>query len=97
VHTTGDTLAPVFHESAYAATVQELGGAELLMQQFTGGFGTASGIAANGHCTFTPAQDVAGIDAMMQWLDTGQRPDAEAFFPATLGFLPGFVPPPWPW
>jgi hypothetical protein len=46
---------------------------------------------------FTPSQGVAGIDAMMQWLDTGQRPDADAFFPVTLGFLPGFVPPPWPW
>jgi len=97
VHTTGDALAPVFHESAYAATVEEHGGAELLMQHFTGGFLTASGSTANGHCTFTPSQDVAGIDAMMQWLDTGQRPDAEEFFPATLGFLPGFVPPPWPW
>lgn len=97
VHTTGDTLAPVSHESAYAATVEERGGVELLMQQFTGGFSTTSGITANGHCTFTPAQDIAGIDAMMQWLDTGQRPDAEEFFPATLGFLPGFVPPAWPW
>lgn len=97
VHTTGDTLAPAFHESAYAATVEAAGGSELLMQQFTRGYMTAAGVRANGHCTFTSAQDVAGIDAMVHWLDTGQRPDAETFFPAAIGFLSGFVPPPWPW
>jgi hypothetical protein len=67
------------------------------MQQFTGGFKTSSGITVNGHCSFTSAQDIAGISAMMQWLDAGQRPDAGAYFPAALGFLPGFVAPPWPW
>jgi hypothetical protein len=97
VHTTGDVLAPVFHENAYAATVETQGRSEWLLQQFTGGFTTPAGTTANGHCTFTSAQDIAGIDAMMQWLDTGQRPDAGTFFPAALGFLPGFVAPPWPW
>jgi fermentation-respiration switch protein FrsA (DUF1100 family) len=97
VHTTGDAVAPVFHENAYAATVEKQGRSEWLLQQFTGGFRTPAGVTANGHCAFTSAQDVAGIDAMMQWLDTGQRPDAETFFPAALGFLPGFVAPPWPW
>jgi pimeloyl-ACP methyl ester carboxylesterase len=95
IHTTGDTLAPAFHESAYAANVEEQGGSEMLMQQFTGGFKDAAGNTLNGHCTFTSAQDLAGLDAMTHWLETGQRP--EAFFPATLGFLPGFVPAPWPW
>ncbi len=95
VHTTGDGLAPVFHESAYRAIVAQRGNSDLLMQQFTAGSRTAGGTVVNGHCTFTSAQNQAGIDAMVSWLDTGIRP--ETFFPATLGFLPGFVPPPWPW
>ena len=94
VHTTGDAIAPPNHESAYVAAVEQLGNGDLLMQQFTAGY-TLSGNAVNGHCTFTSAQNVAGIDAMASWLDTGDRP--EALFPAALGFLPGFVPPPWPW
>jgi pimeloyl-ACP methyl ester carboxylesterase len=97
VHTTGDGLAPAFHESAYFATVEQQGSGDLLMQQFTGGFRTATGSTANGHCTFTSAQDLTGIDAMMHWLDTGQRPEAATYFPAELGFVPGFVPPAWPW
>ncbi len=95
VHTTGDALAPPNHESAYCATVGQVGNGDLLMQQFTAGYRTPSGTSVNGHCTFTSAQNVAGIDAMVSWLDTGNRP--ETFVPATLGFLPGFVPPPWPW
>lgn len=95
VHTTGDALAPVNHESAYCATVAQLGNSALLMQQFTAGYRTPSGTAVNGHCTFTSAQNLAGIEAMVSWLDTGNRP--ETFFPGSLGFLPGFVAPPWPW
>jgi len=72
-----------------------MGNGDLLIQQFTAGYRTASGTAVNGHCTFTSAQNIAGIDAMVSWLDTGNRP--EELFPATLGFLPGYVPPPWPW
>ena len=60
----------------------------ILMQQFT------NGVA---HCSFTSAQDIAGIDAMMYWLDTGTRPDPSVFFPPALGFDPNFVPQPWPW
>ena len=43
----------------------------------------------------TRPQDIAAIDAMMYWLDDGNRPDA-SFFTAP-GFLPDFVPEPWPW
>jgi pimeloyl-ACP methyl ester carboxylesterase len=95
VHTTGDALAPFNHESAYFASVGHMGNGDLLMQQFTAGYRTPGGAVVNGHCTFTSAQNVAGIDAMVSWLDTGDRP--EAFFPASLGFVPGLVPPPWPW
>jgi pimeloyl-ACP methyl ester carboxylesterase len=94
VHTTGDALAPVNHESAYRQTVEQRGNANWLMQQFTAGYRTPSNTAVNGHCTFTSAQNQAGIDAMVSWLDTATRPDP--FFPASLGFLQGYVPPTWP-
>ncbi len=97
MHTTGDGLAPPSHESAYRATVALSGNGDLLMQQFSAGSWTAGGAPVNGHCTFTSAQNVAGIEAMASWLDTGTRPDPAVFFPAALGFLPGFVAPPWPW
>jgi hypothetical protein len=64
------------------------GNGELLMQQFVPG---------GGHCTLTPEQVIAGIDAMMYWLEIGTRPDPSFFFPTALGFDPNFVPPPWPW
>jgi pimeloyl-ACP methyl ester carboxylesterase len=90
LHTTGDALATPNNESAYRATVEQQGNGDLLMQQFTSGNGVL-----NTHCTFSPAQEIAGIDAMMYWLETGNRPGA-SFFTAP-GFVPGFVPEPWPW
>lgn len=88
LHTEGDWLATPNHEGAYRTTVKQHGNDDMLMQQFVSG---------GGHCTFTPAQAIAGIDAMMYWLDTGTRPDPSVFFPVALGFDPNFVPPLWPW
>ncbi len=88
LHTTGDALAVPNNECAYRVTVEQQGNSDLLMQQFVPG---------GSHCTFTSAQVIAGIDAMMHWLDTGNRPDPVVFFPPALGFVPGYVPPPWPW
>jgi len=92
LHTTGDAAAIPNNESAYRIAVEQQGNGELLMQQFSIGNGVA-----NTHCTFTSAQYLAGIDAMMYWLDTGNRPDPSSFFTPELGFDPSFVPPPWPW
>lgn len=91
MHTTGDSLATPNHEVAYFQTVKDQGNADFLVQQFT--TGNAQG---NAHCTFTAAQDAAALDAMMYWLDTGNRPDA-SFFPTALGFVPDYVPDPWAW
>lgn len=91
VHTTGDPLAIPNNESAYLDVVTQEGNCGLLEQQFTAGNGIA-----NAHCTFTSAQEIAAIDAMMNWLDTGDRPDP-SFFPTAKGFLSGYVPGPWPW
>lgn len=88
VHTEGDWLATPNHEGAYRATVEQHDNGDLLMQQFVPG---------GAHCTFTPEQVIAGIDAMMYWLDTGTRPDPSVFFPKSLGFDPDYVPGPWPW
>jgi len=92
LHTTGDAAVIPNNESAYRTAVEQQGNGELLMQQFSIGNGVA-----NTHCTFTSAQYLAGIDAMMYWLDNGTRPDPSVFFPQALGFDPSFVPQPWPW
>ena len=88
LHTEGDWLATPNHEGAYRATVEQQGNGELLVQQFVPG---------GAHCTFTSAQELAGIDAMMYWLDTGTRPDPSVFFTPALGFDPSYIPPQWPW
>ncbi len=85
LQTTGDSLVIPNHEAAYLASVEQQGNGDLLLQKFT------NGIA---HCTFTPAQEIAAINAMMSWLDTGNRPGT-SFFTAP-GFV-DFVPDAWPW
>jgi len=88
LHTEGDSLATPTHEGAYRKTVTDRGAGDLLMQAFVPG---------GAHCTFTPAQEIAAVNAMMSWLETGARPDPSVAFPAALGFAPGVVPSPWPW
>ena len=86
LHTQTDTLVPVSHESAYAATVAAAGRSDLLAQTFTSG---------NGHCNFTGPQLVTALGALDSWVATGSKPTAAAF-PAVLGFLPAFIAPAWP-
>ncbi len=96
LHTTGDAAVIPNNESAYRTAVEKQGHDDLLMQQFTTGV-TISGMNVNTHCTFSPPQYFAGIDAMMYWLETGNRPDPSAFFRVALGFDPSYLPDPWPW
>ena len=86
LHTQTDALVPPSHESAYAATVGAAGQSDLLAQTFTSG---------NGHCNFTGPQLLTALGALNSWVATGTKPGAAAF-PAALGFIPGFVAPPWP-
>lgn len=86
LHTQTDSLVPVQHESAYAATVAAAGRSDQLAQTFTNG---------NGHCAFTGPQLVTALTALDNWVATGAKPTV-ASFPAALGFLPGFTPPAWP-
>jgi dienelactone hydrolase len=85
LHTQVDTLVPPAHESAYAATVAAARRSGDLYQTFTSG---------HGHCNFTGPQLLTAVSVLNQWVATGTRPTA-ASFPAALGFLPGYAPPPW--
>lgn len=86
LHTIVDEIVPVSNESAYAATNAAAGKQDLLFQTYTNGVG---------HCNFTGPQIFLSIFAMDSWVQTGVRPTA-ASFPPALGFVPGFVPPPFP-
>lgn len=62
LHTVGDGLVPDQHERAYAKTVAEAGRSWLLRQAF---------VDRAGHCSFTPAELVAGFNVVVDRLDNG--------------------------
>jgi dienelactone hydrolase len=70
LHTDGDGLVNVQQESAYRHAVDEAGRGELLRQVY---------VHRAGHCTFTPAETVAALGALLERLDArhwhGLRPD----------------------
>lgn len=84
MHTVIDPLVTVSNEFEYAETVNNAGRADLLFQTYTNG---------NGHCAFSGPQLLTAVDAINKWVKDGTIPTA-ASFPAALGFVPGFVPPP---
>jgi pimeloyl-ACP methyl ester carboxylesterase len=86
IHASKDGLAPAYLEPVLLETVKSANKENLLLQVFTDDAG---------HCTFTPVQLLSTIKAMDSWLNTGMKPGPD-FFPATAGFIPGFVPGPWP-
>ncbi len=86
IHASKDGLAPAYLEPVLLETVKSANKENLLLQVFTNDAG---------HCTFTPVQLLSTIKAMDFWLNTGMKPGPD-FFPATAGFIPGFVPDPWP-
>jgi len=86
IHTTVDGLVREANEGVYLETVSAAGKEEFLVQVFTDSVG---------HCTFLPEQLFQTVLAMEYWLDSGIKP-GPGYFPAGLGFVPGFVPPPWP-
>ncbi|MFJ8631940.1 alpha/beta hydrolase family protein [Streptomyces sp. NPDC093568] len=63
VHTTGDALIPVQAESALKRAVTAGGSASLLRQAYTDNAG---------HCTFSPAEQLAALDTLEDRLDTGR-------------------------
>ncbi|MGB7067889.1 MAG: hypothetical protein WBD22_00150 [Pyrinomonadaceae bacterium] len=92
MHTIIDEIVPVSNELAYAATNAAAGRQDLLFQTYTNGVASING---QYHCQFTGPQIFSAIFAMDSWVQTGVHP-TDASFPAFLGFVPGYVPPPFP-
>jgi len=86
IHEKDDGFIGAYHETVLLETVTAARKEHMLVQAFTDG---------NWHCGFTGSQLLSAIDAMDYWLDTGTRPSPE-FFPAALGFVPGYAPNAWP-
>ncbi len=63
LHTDGDGLVPVEDEQAYLATATEAGNKALVRDVF---------VHRAGHCTFTPAETVAAVEALFTRLNTGK-------------------------
>jgi pimeloyl-ACP methyl ester carboxylesterase len=68
LHSTGDELAPVQNEQAYAAVVGSAPKSSLLRQTF---------VHRVGHCQFTEAEKIAALQALIQRLDTGTWPEID--------------------
>ena len=63
IHTTGDGLVLNSDEQAYRSAAQDAKDSQLLRQAF---------VHRAGHCTFTPAETVAALQALVTRLDTGK-------------------------
>ena len=62
MHTTGDGLVVSQNEQAYRSVVNRAGDGPLLQQIF---------VHRAGHCTFTPAETITAVQALLNRLDTG--------------------------
>ncbi|MGP4042954.1 alpha/beta hydrolase family protein [Streptomyces sp. 2A115] len=69
IHTTGDALVPVQTESAYLRAATAGGSRPLLRQAY---------VDNAGHCTFSPAEQVAALDTLENRLDKGRWGDTGA-------------------
>jgi hypothetical protein len=63
LHTTADPLVPVQHENVYADVVRRAGANSLLRQAYVDRWG---------HCSFTPAEYVASVEALRHRVETGR-------------------------
>lgn len=63
IHTTGDGLVLNSDEQAYRSVVQDAKDSQLLRQAF---------VHRAGHCTFTPAETIAALQALVTRLNTGK-------------------------
>ncbi len=63
IHTTGDGLVLNSDEQAYRSVVQDAKDQQLLRQAF---------VHRAGHCTFSPAETIAALQALVARLDTGK-------------------------
>jgi hypothetical protein len=79
IHTTGDGLVPDEHEQAYRSVVQDAKDQQLLREAF---------VHRAGHCTFTPAETISALQALVERIDSGKwrtDPDSLNAAAAALG------------
>jgi hypothetical protein len=62
MHTTGDGLVVNTDEQAYRSIVNKAGNGSLLREVF---------VHRAGHCTFTPAETIAALEALISRINTG--------------------------
>ena len=67
MHTTGDPLVVAQQERAYAQAVRAAGNTGLLRQAY---------VHRAGHCSFTPAERIGALQALLQRVDTGSWGEA---------------------
>ena len=89
IQTRLDEVVREANEGIYHDLVEAAGKGDFLVQVFTDSIG---------HCNFSGLQLLQVLSAMEGWLDTGVKPDPAnpILFPTIFGFIPGFMPPPWP-
>jgi pimeloyl-ACP methyl ester carboxylesterase len=63
LHTTGDGLVPFEDEQAYASVVRKANDDPFLRQTY---------VSRAGHCAFTPAEQIAGLQSLIARLDIGR-------------------------
>ena len=81
MHTTGDGLVVDEDEQAYRSVVKDAKDQKLLRQVF---------VHRAGHCTFTPAETISALQALVQRLDTGKwKTDADVLNAAAAALGPG--------
>ncbi len=69
MHNLGDLFVPFNMETEYEATVAARGNSHLLVQR---------AIRGSGHCGFTTAEYEQGFSDLVDWVETGHRPEGDA-------------------
>ncbi|HEX9401202.1 MAG TPA: alpha/beta hydrolase [Anaeromyxobacter sp.] len=73
LHTVADAAVPPVHEDVYRAKVKAAGREHLLVQrEFAHDPATEP---PDGHCTFKPAEELAAFADLVEWVESGRRPE----------------------
>ena len=83
-----DGLDRPWHDGLYRAAVKRSGRSSDLVQTFVG---------ETTHCALSTAQTDKVIDAMTGWIGPDHHAPKKSDFPASVGFVPDFKPPPPPY
>jgi len=71
LHTTGDWQVPIDQEQVRRRKVESAGKGDLLVQRV---------VRDPGHCGFTSAEWEDGFEALVAWVERGEKPDGEDVF-----------------